>query len=96
MDNQGKTNNAIEMEVQVIYPDIHTEIVLDGSELLKFDAGQPGTAVACTAGMLWLTQPGDLHDHFLRAGQSFTLYQTGTVLVQGLPSGKARIELPAA
>ena len=91
MDNQRRQNNRSEMEVQVIINDTRSEIDLDEKELLKFEFGEPGTRVMCTKGTLWLTQQGDGHDHLLRAGQSFTLYQPGTVLVQGLPCGKALI-----
>ena len=79
------------MDAQVIIPDIRSEIDLEGTELLKLDLEQPHASVLCTAGTLWLTQQGDPQDHFLEAGQAFTLNQRGTVLVQGLPCGKARI-----
>ena len=92
MDNRRSKLNGREMETQVIIPDIRSEIDLEGSELLKLEFGQPGACVTCTTGILWLTQQGDLHDHLLKTGQSFTLDQPGIVLVQGLPCGKARIQ----
>jgi hypothetical protein len=46
-----------------------------------------------TTGTLWLTQQGDPDDHLLEVGQSFTLDQRGTALVQGLPCGKAVIRV---
>lgn len=95
METRGQKMNHSELAVQVVISDIRSEIDLDGKELLKFASWLPGTRVMCTTGTLWLTQQGDLHDHFLKAGQSFTLYQGGTVLVQGLPCGKASI-LPLA
>ena len=96
MNNRSRNINGSEMEVQVIISDIRSEIDLDGLELLKLEFGQPGTSVLCTTGALWLTQQGDYHDHLLKAGQSFTLNQSGIVLVQGLPCGKAHILPPAS
>ena len=89
MDNRRGKLNGSEVKAQVIICDIHSEIDLDGSKLLKLEFGQPGPNVMCTAGALWLTQEGDPHDYILKAGQSFTLNQRGIVLVQGLPRGKA-------
>jgi hypothetical protein len=77
------------MQVEVIISDVRSEIDLEGQELLKLEFGQPGTRVLCTTGTLWLTQAGDPHDHILKTGQAFTLDQPGTILVQGLPCGKA-------
>jgi hypothetical protein len=94
MDMQRGASSS-ELEAQIL-PDVSAEIDLEGMDLLKLELGQPSTRVMCTAGTLWLTQPGDPQDHFLKAGQSFTPNQRGTVLVQGLPCGKARILPPAS
>lgn len=91
MDNRWKNIIGDEREVRVIICNIRSEIDLDGLELLKLEIDRPGASVLCTAGTLWLTQPGDPHDHLLKAGQSFSLNQRGAVLVQGLPCGKAAI-----
>ncbi len=91
MNNRRRRINGSEMDVQVIISDVRAEIDLEGSELLKLEVGQPGARVMCTGGTLWLTQPGDPHDHLLKAGQSLSLNRRGVVLVQGLPRGKARI-----
>ncbi len=80
------------MDARIIINDIHSEIDLDGLELLKLEVGQAGARVLCTTGTLWLTQPGDPQDHLLKAGQSFTFNQRGIILVQGLPCGKALIQ----
>ncbi len=95
MDKRGKLNHG-ELETPVIIPDVRSEIELDGSELLKLDLEQPRASVTCTAGTLWLTQQGDPQDYVLVAGQTFTLSQRGTVLVQGVPCGTARILSVAA
>jgi hypothetical protein len=91
MENRRSKINARQMEAEVIIADLRSEIDLEGSELLRLELGQPGTRMMCLSGTLWLTQPDDLHDHLLRAGQAFILDQPGIVLVQGLPCGKARI-----
>ena len=90
MNIHRSRNKDSEKEVQVINGSIRSGINLDGLELLKLDFRQPGANVMCTTGTLWLTQQGDPDDHLLEAGQSFTLDQRGTVLVQGLPCGQSR------
>jgi hypothetical protein len=77
--------------VGVVLPDLGSEIALKGTEMLKLQFDQPGAVVKCTSGALWLTQPGDLHDHIVKAGEVFQLYGQGTVLVQGLPRGRILI-----
>ena len=96
MDNRKKKINDSEMEVQVIISDTRSEIELKNRELLKLLFGQPGACVRCITGTLWLTQESDLHDHLLKAGQSFKLDHEGIVLVQGLPCGKALVLPPAS
>jgi len=95
MKDRSGSNSANERGVQVIIPDPQAEIELQGQALLTFQAGPPGTRVLCTGGTLWLTQAGDLHDHLIQAGQSFSLYREGVVLAQGLPWGKVLILDPA-
>lgn len=85
MKLHSKENECAEAEVGVVLPDIHSEIPLKGKEMLKLRLEQPGLVIRCTSGALWLTQPGDPHDHILKAGQAFQLYRQGTILVQGLP-----------
>jgi hypothetical protein len=91
MNDRRKKINGSAMEVQVIISDTRSEIDLESDQLLKLEFGQPGACIRCTTGTLWLTQQGDLDDHLLKAGQSFTLDQPGIALVQGLPCGKAFI-----
>ena len=95
MENRSKKINHNQIEAQLIIRDNRAEICLEGLELLKLETGQPRKSVMCTAGTLWLTQQGDPDDHLLAVGQSFTPNHRGTILVQGLPYGKARILSPA-
>ena len=90
MDRKLVTARGEEIELHIL-ADARAEIKLTGAELLTLDIEKRRTSVVCTSGTLWLTQPGDLNDHVLEAGQSFTINKPGTVLVQGLPAGKMRI-----
>jgi hypothetical protein len=95
MEYRRIKTQQVELDVRVL-PDMRSDIDLHGSELLKMDLvlQQPEAQVLCTAGMLWLTQQGDQQDHLLKAGQTYVIRHSGTVLVQGLPAGKARILTP--
>lgn len=58
-----------------------TELKQDGF-LRIVDGG--GRNVAVFRGLLWITQEGDRRDIFLHAGQTFTIDQPGTTIVQAL------------
>jgi hypothetical protein len=90
MDHKLVNARGEKMDVH-ISPDVRSEIGLTGTELLTLDIEEHRTSVVCTQGVLWLTQLGDLNDHVLKAGQSFTISAPGAVLVQGVPAGKMRI-----
>ena len=91
MDTRGNKINGSEMNAQVIIPEVGSEIDLKGLELLKLEFEQPAARVICTDGVIWLTQQCDPQDHLLKSGQSFTIDQQGTVLMQGLPCGKVLV-----
>lgn len=90
MDQKLINARGEKLELHIL-PDVRAEIDLAGAELLTLDVEERRASVVCTAGTLWLTQPGDLNDHVLEAGQTFTINKPGTVLVQGMPAGKMRI-----
>ena len=50
---------------------------------LRFD-DEPGTSIHVWSGALWITQEGDARDHYLTAGQSFTIDRTGTTLATAM------------
>jgi hypothetical protein len=50
---------------------------------------QPGWCLHLDRGQLWLTEPGDPDDHFLRAGQSHTMRHGGPVVIENDGAGLA-------
>lgn len=76
------------------------DIVFDGSEFC-LQENRPlrlrrarGLRVRCTAGCLWITQPGTGEDIFLASGESCTLTSSQLVLVEGVGAGRACLEMP--
>ena len=95
MENK-RISNKYDLDVRIL-PDVRAEIDLNGAELLSLSVEQRRTRmIICTEGTLWLTQQDDQNDHVLKPGQSFAVVHNGTVLVQGLPAGKARIMPPTS
>jgi hypothetical protein len=41
-----------------------------------------GARIEVTNGRIWLTEPGDLDDHFVGSGESMLLHQDGPVVIQ--------------
>lgn len=68
------------------------------SEHVTLNSGQvwsrelpAGTQILCESGTLWLTLPGEIQDHVLPTGHSFTLPQPGKAVVQGMGDSEFRI-----
>lgn len=53
-----------------------------------------GLRVICTAGTIWITEPGETSDIFLNAGQSYRICCDQLALVESIGSGKIRLERP--
>ena len=51
-----------------------------------------GVAVRVTAGVLWITQEGDVVDHILSVGESFPLERHGLTIVSAMSDAEFRIE----
>lgn len=64
-------------------------------ELRRLD-GAAGLRLELLQGRLWLTQPGDPDDHFLRAGQGLRLQAGRGVLLQSEGEEAVRYLLRAA
>jgi len=61
----------------------HSLVRLDAEQLFTVE-GARGRGVVVFAGKLWITQQGDLRDHFVSAGESFTFDQPGLALIEAL------------
>lgn len=51
-----------------------------------------GQCIRCTAGSVWITLAGETVDTILQAGQSHEIQGNGLLLVEGVSSGRIRIE----
>jgi hypothetical protein len=45
---------------------------------------KPGSELACDAGVLWVTQPGDRKDYILLPGDKMIVTSRGKVLVEAM------------
>jgi len=64
------------------------EILLHNAELMAIPGRRTGLRVSCGAGHLWVTQQGDLRDHLLGTGESFTSRLTGEIVVTALATSR--------
>ncbi len=64
---------------------------LDPQAVERLARVQPGDAIVCTGGVLWVTQEGDPEDYLLQKGGVFIASRLGAVVVQAL--GKAAYRL---
>lgn len=55
-----------------------------------------GLRIRCTAGMVWITVAGESADVFLGAGESYRIPGNGTVLVEGVGSGRIMVNPESA
>ena len=52
-----------------------------------------GARIEVTSGRLWLTEPGDLDDHFLARGASHRLVGDGPVVIESDGPGAATLRI---
>ncbi len=62
------------------------KIHLKKKELLAIEKNAKGVTVYCLDGEIWLTQSGDLNDHLILPGMSFTVSCKGKVVMVALNS----------
>ena len=67
------------------------EVRLEPEQVFALSGDRRGWRIICETGRLWITQSGDPIDHALNPGQQFRVDKPGTVVIQGLPGGAARI-----
>lgn len=60
------------------------ELLLKSKQLLSLQEAQPGMAIECKQGVLWVTSTGDYTDHMLTAGESFQPKQAGEVVIEAI------------
>ncbi len=57
------------------------ELLLNKKELLNLGQDISGIRIVCGDGHCWITQSGDSRDHFVRAGESFTMESSGQLVI---------------
>ena len=62
------------------------KIHLKKKELVAIERDARGVTVSCLDGAVWLTQKGDLNDHLILSGMSFTVSCKGKVVMLALNS----------
>jgi hypothetical protein len=76
---------------RLVSADADVEVRLGPGEVFSLNGDRRGWKIACERGKLWITQFDDPDDHPLGQGQEFWVSKTGTVVIQGLPRGEARV-----
>ena len=64
---------------------------LDPQAVERLPGMQPGDAIVCTCGILWVTQEGDPEDYVLQKGSAFVAKRQGVVVVQTLTKATYRL-----
>ncbi len=59
-------------------------LLLPHQEMIRIDGDARGLTILCHQGSLWLTQPGDMRDHILTVGDTFTIGQKGIIAIAAL------------
>jgi hypothetical protein len=67
---------------------------LANGQALTVDAVAETRRLVVQRGMLWLTRAGDLDDHWLSAGEGWTLAPGEAVVVEGWPAAEFQLLLP--
>ena len=66
-------------------------VELRPNQFLRIDDAA-GTRVLCLRGELWITQDGDLEDHFIHAGDALVLDRSGPTIVSASSPSRVLIE----
>jgi len=65
-----------------------TEARLAANSLLRIEGDRREVIILCHSGSCWITQEGDLEDHFIDSGECFAIDERGLVIVQALQETK--------
>ena len=60
------------------------KIHLKKEELVAIEKNAKGVTVSCLDGEIWLTQSGDINDHLILPGKSFTVSYKGKIVLVAL------------
>ncbi len=60
------------------------ELLLKRKQLLTLQEAQPGMAIECRQGVVWVTATGDLNDHPLSPGERYQPRAKGRVVIEAL------------
>lgn len=60
------------------------ELLLKRKQLLSLNEVQPGMAIECKQGVIWVTSTGDYTDHMLNAGERFQPRRSGDVVIEAI------------
>lgn len=64
---------------------------LSRNSLLKLVGDHSGELISCLNGVAWITQSGNPDDFVIYAGESFTITEKGTILIQGMKETRLTI-----
>jgi hypothetical protein len=67
------------------------EVHFTNREVFSLAGDQRGVQFESVRGLVWVTQPGDNADHWLRPGQTFVVSAKGQVVASGLPGSILRV-----
>ncbi len=60
------------------------ELMLKRKQMLSLAEAQPGLAIECKQGVIWITYAGDFTDYILNPGERFQPRFTGPVTIEAL------------
>ncbi len=67
------------------------ELLLRKRQLLSLKEAQPGMAIECQQGVIWVTSSGEAGDHMLRAGERYQPVHAGNVIIQAIDDARLNI-----
>ena len=60
------------------------ELMLKRKQMLSLAEAQPGLAIECKQGVIWITSAGDFTDYILKPGERFEPRFTGPVTIEAI------------
>jgi len=69
----------------------NARIELERAGLLNLRAPK-GSTIECDGGLVWVTQEGELDDHWLPAGESLVLKRSGRVVIEAAQASRITLQ----